>query len=268
MRQLRTLRPELRPFVDALWQTDSTEPQTKSTRVRALPTGAMHVAFRLYDNPPIKIFADVSDAQGFDGGYAVVNGFRSEHYIRSTTRKCQSVGVMLKLEALPKLFRCHADELAHRHKRLDDIWTGVDLIVERLSESTPETRLETLQQILVERLCPSEEIRPAIKFAVGEINRGRKSIRDIVRQTGYSHRRFNELFRRTVGVNPKTFSGIQRFQQLLVQLADSSEPLSVLAIRAGYSDQAHMTREFRRYAGISPGQYLRQERRDPFTVTV
>ena len=228
----------------------------------------MHIAFRLFDNPPIKIFADENDHQGFDGGLAVVNGFRSEYYIRSTPEKCQSVGVMLKPEAFPSLFRYHADELAHRHTQLGDIWSGVDLIVERLSEASAESRLETLQQILVERLSGSEEVRPMIKFAVAEIRRGGKSIRDIVRRTGYSHRRFNELFRRSIGVNPKTFSGIHRFQTLLGQLSDSSESLSVLALRAGYSDQAHMTREFRRFSGVSPGEYLRRERRDPFTMSM
>lgn len=268
MLQLRTLRPELRPFVDVLWQTDSGETQPKWSRVRALPTGAMHIAFRLFDNPPIKIFADVNDDQGFDGGLAVVNGFRSEYYIRSTTGKCQSVGVMLKPEAFPVLFRCHADELAHRHTQLGDLWSGVDLIVERLSEASSESRLETLQEILVERLSGTATVRPEINLAVAEIKQGGKSIRDIVRQSGYSHRRFNELFRRAVGVNPKTFSGIHRFKKLLGQLSDSSEPLSVLALRAGYSDQAHMTREFRRFSGISPGEYQRRERRDPFTVNV
>jgi len=267
MTAYQNIRHELQPFIGALWQTDSTASPPRWSHMRAMPTGAMHIAFRLTDSPSIRIFESENDEQFFDGGFAVVNGFRSKYYIRASATECTSVGVMLRPEAIPLLFRCHADELAQRHTKLCDIWSGVDLILERLSESSEETRMDVLQQILVERLSDGE-LHPAIKFALGELNRGSKTIGEIVRQTGYSHRGFNQLFRRSIGVNPKTFTNVQRFQRLLSLMSDSAAPLAVIAHQVGYSDQAHMTREFRRFSGISPSEYQQRDRPNAFTVPV
>ena len=172
-----SFRPELRPFVDALWQSNSGDSPSRWSRVRALPTGAIHIALRLADSPRIQLFENDGDQSGFDGGFAVVNGFRSEYYIRATAANCQTVGVMLKRDALPKLFHCHAYEFARRHVRVDEIWSDADLIVERLTEVPVETRLETLQEILIEKFSRSDETHSTVTFALGEIIRGGKTHR-------------------------------------------------------------------------------------------
>ena len=235
------------------------------TRVRALPTGAMHIAFRLADSPPIHLFENEQDKRGFDGGHAVLSGFRDGYYIRETA-PCHSLGVMLRPDACMRLFHCHADEVANRHTRLEDIWPGVDLIVERLSEAPAHAQPDVLQQILVERLSCSGESHPVIQFALAEISRGKVSISEIVRQSGYSHRRFNQLFRRFVGVPPKKFSSMLRFQRLLSALSVQNATACTLAFRFGYADQPHMSREFRRFTGMTPREYLRRDRTSSHSV--
>ncbi|MFN2514568.1 MAG: hypothetical protein ABR568_24560, partial [Pyrinomonadaceae bacterium] len=66
----------------------------------------------------------------------------------------------------------------------------------------------------------------------------RDDVSEVVRQTGYSHRRFIELFRRAVGLTPKLYCRVHRFQRVVERIAarSSSESWVELAVAAGYSD--------------------------------
>jgi AraC-like DNA-binding protein len=77
-----------------------------------------------------------------------------------------------------------------------------------------------------------------------------------VKESGYSHRRFIELFRRTLGLTPKLYCRVLRFQEALERGAATRAASWVdVALDAGYSDQAHFNREFLEFAGVTPGQY-------------
>jgi AraC-like DNA-binding protein len=81
-------------------------------------------------------------------------------------------------------------------------------------------------------------------------------VRQVVRESGYSHRRFIALFNRGLGLTPKLYCRILRFQGALEQVAaHPAASLVEVALDAGYSDQAHFNREFREFAGVSPGEY-------------
>ena len=76
------------------------------------------------------------------------------------------------------------------------------------------------------------------------------------RAAGYSPRHFNALFRAAVGLTPKHFHRVNRFTAVLRSLAKGNVAgLADLAASTGYADQAHMSREFREFAGITPTQY-------------
>jgi AraC-like DNA-binding protein len=74
---------------------------------------------------------------------------------------------------------------------------------------------------------------------------------------GLSARRFIELFRREVGVSPKTFCRIVRFQGALQRIAVASSPNFVrLALDCGYYDQAHLIHDFKDFTGLTPTAFL------------
>jgi len=99
---------------------------------------------------------------------------------------------------------------------------------------------------------------PAVAGAVARICAapGRVRVLELAREHGLSFRRFNELFRREVGLSAKQFVRVRRFQN--VRQAIERTPLgegSRLAASYGYADQAHMIREFREFTGFTPAQY-------------
>ena len=74
-----------------------------------------------------------------------------------------------------------------------------------------------------------------------------------------SARRFIELFSREVGLTPKLYARVRRLQAVLRRLEDPAGAAWVqVALAHGYFDQAHLIRDFNRFAGSSPGDFLRR----------
>jgi AraC-like DNA-binding protein len=250
--------PALRPFVETLWVThDRSGHQTVVTRrEHVLPTGLMHLVFRLSDNP-LRLFQDAADTAGETVGDVLVGGARASFYIREISRPLCSVGAQLRPGAAQALFGVPADELAWRHVRLDDLWgPSVAPIREQLMECPVEQRLDVFEGILAERLPHVRALHPAVARALEQFT-AISNVHDVVRGSGYSHRTFISLFRRSVGLTPKRYCRVLRFVRALRRVSAGHESWVRLATAAGFSDQAHFNREFREFAGMTPGEYRR-----------
>ena len=76
-----------------------------------------------------------------------------------------------------------------------------------------------------------------------------------------SHRQLSRLFRERLGFGPKPLVRLGRFQRALRALeGPGRHSMAAVAARAGYYDQAHLSRDFRLFAGIAPARYLREAR--------
>lgn len=83
------------------------------------------------------------------------------------------------------------------------------------------------------------------------------AIDDVVSAAGASHRHVIALFDRYVGVTPKRLQRVRRFQRVVEEVHSTGDvDWAALAIDCGFYDQAHLIREFRKFSGLSPGQYL------------
>lgn len=260
----RVPQPALRPFVTLLWASEALGRASRLTdgapavREHVLPTGHMHLVFRLTGSP-LRVFRDANDQRGSLTGHALVGGARAGYYVRDISRPAGSVGAMLRPGAAELLFGATAAELAHRHTPLDDIWgRSADLARERLFEAGDSARrLDVLEALLAERLPTVRGMHPAVAEALqrfGTLER----VDAVVKLSGYSHRHFVTMFRRAVGLSPKRYCRVRRFQAALQMLhLNDRAPLAATALAAGYSDQAHFSREFVAFAGVAPAAYRR-----------
>ena len=67
-----------------------------------------------------------------------------------------------------------------------------------------------------------------------------------------------DVFRCEVGLNPKVFHRIERFQRVLTNVQGLVQPeWNQLALEHGYYDQSHLIRDFLAFSGFSPADYLR-----------
>lgn len=235
----------LRLFVQRLWFS-ATTPTAPYERV--LPTGGMHLVVRLDDAPLHVVGAGAI-------GTAIVGGPRSSAYVKDVARPVRSVGAWLRPGAALPLLGAPASAFAERHTSLADVWgRAANELRARICEArTPVDALATFAAALAARLPAVRGIDPLVAHALARFDAD-DDVAAVVDASGYSHRRFLTRFREVVGLAPKRYCRVQRFQRALAATA-AHVPLARVAAVAGYADQAHFTREFRALAGISPRAY-------------
>ncbi|MBP3536789.1 MAG: helix-turn-helix transcriptional regulator [Muribaculaceae bacterium] len=83
-------------------------------------------------------------------------------------------------------------------------------------------------------------------------------------------KQFERLFRQYVGMNPKEYGRIVRFQRALRMMQLGSSDYADIAYATGYSDQSHLIREFRQFSGLTPRQLVEYQTpySDLYTVPV
>jgi AraC-like DNA-binding protein len=80
-------------------------------------------------------------------------------------------------------------------------------------------------------------------------------VSELADRLGRSVRTLQRRVRTSTGCPPKRFLAMQRFRRSVYEIAAAADGLSVIAADLGFSDQAHLTREFRRHAGVTPGAF-------------
>lgn len=161
------------------------------------------------------------------------------------------VGARLRPGFVPALLRVAADELRNHDTPLVDLWgTAGDRLGERLgAQPDLAARLKVFGHDLVERFVAAEAADPVVTTIANWLGRNPAGrIRDAAERAGISERHLQRRFSVAVGYGPKTFQRIVRFQRALAD-ATAGDGLAGLAARAGYADQAHMSREIRRLSG-------------------
>jgi AraC-like DNA-binding protein len=245
----------LKPFVQQLWVSHS-HAVPPGTREHVLPTGQMHLVFRL-SGPPLRTFRDAGDLAGSSFNGPVVGGARASFYVKEIGEPVLSVGVQLLPGAALALFGVSAAELAGRHTPASELLgTQADSMLQQLCEQEgPAQQLMRLESLLAARLPRVHGLHPGVADILGKFEHAAR-VEEMVRESRYSHRGFIALFKQATGLSPKRYARLMRFQQLMEALRGSSAAsLSELALACGYSDQAHMNREFREFAGVTPLQY-------------
>lgn len=151
----------------------------------------------------------------------------------------------------PAVFGVPADALTDQRLPLDDLWPApyVRDLTERLAGAdAPGRRLETLAR---ERLERSEQPPDPVPLAVAHQLRAGRTVAAAAEAIGYSERQLRRRCLPAFGYGPKTLARVLRMERALA-LARSGGPLATVATRAGYADQAHLTREIKTLTGVSP----------------
>jgi AraC-like DNA-binding protein len=137
---------------------------------------------------------------------------------------------------------------------------GRELRALLLGSDSTEERFAHLERFLVARLSlgvvPSTLVSDAVSLI--EEAHGNLRIASLHAELGGSRKQLWLRFARELGMSPKAYAQIQRFVWTLARLREStSVDWPQVAVAAGYSDQSHLVRDFRRVASASPTEFLR-----------
>jgi AraC-like DNA-binding protein len=151
-----------------------------------------------------------------------------------------------------------ASDLTSESLALDDLLppASVRRMHEQVTESSsPQERIAAVERFLLS--LPYEE-DPVVARGLALIETGDGSapfVASMARELGLSERQLERRFLQRVGLTPKRYTALRRFERA-VAAASTTSSLTDVALDAGYYDQAHFNREFRRLTGATPGAML------------
>lgn len=223
-----------------------------------LPSGKAHLIITLHDSP-IQWAHSNSSADWQSWRRGVIHGPQSSYYLAGPKPKGTVVGVSFRPGMAACILGVPLSELLDSHVSLQDLWgyRGLE-IQERLASASDRTAIfRSLEGELIARIRRPLLIHPAVAHALhfDQSGIGPWRVEALQRRSGYSPRHFIELFRSTVGLAPKRYYRVRRFSHALTRIAQGNVKLADVAASAGYSDQAHLCREFRELAGVAPSLY-------------
>lgn len=144
---------------------------------------------------------------------------------------------------------------------LDDLWGRRGAVLrERLLEAAdaggPQGCLRELETALREAAVTERMPDPAVRMAAARLDRG-ASVAQAADAVGWTTRRLSAGFAAQIGLSPKRYARIRRFQRLLARVngEPGSPDWALLAADVGYHDQSHLIHEFRALAGMTPTAY-------------
>lgn len=234
-----------------------------SQKERLLPNGLSQLIINL-GNRTFRHFEGSNNNKEREYPSMIIAGIQTKNIFLDSTSRLSTMHVVLRPGALPALFNIPAHAFKNQMVALDTIvGSGMTALRERLIETTnPEDKFKLLEAFLLSQLDCTYQPNPSVMFSIKQLkNRnGALSVKEIRDKVGYSQRHFSELFKKLLGVTPKHYARICRFQGVLSSIQGIKEPdWASIAINSGYYDQPHFIHDFKSFSGLSPTEYYHNQ---------
>jgi AraC-like DNA-binding protein len=172
------------------------------------------------------------------------------------------VGVHFKPGGAFPFLGVPAGELRNAQVPLDALWgrQARELTEQILGATTMAARFRVLEQSLLAKAGGQLDRHRAVDFALKALVPGpaAPTIAEVTNQIGLSARQFIQIFADQVGLTPKLYCRVRRFQKALTLIGKVQKvEWASVAYTCGYYDQAHFIGEFRDFSGLTPTEYLR-----------
>lgn len=242
--------PELADYVDGIWVQEFSLPDPADNSIRILPGTSPVICIQYRSS--VRVDRDPTERTStITGLQTTTHSYSSDGVIGSVVVRFTPWGAARILNNTMREFtNCHVDLCAlFGESRVSQLEEQVR------ATSSPALRASVVQSFLRDSLRQGHDqfvlaAAKAIRQARGDL-----AISTMIRDFSISERQLERRFLTEIGVSPKTFARIVRFQ-FAMQLRQAGHGWSDTAYDAGYSDQSHMVREFRTLVGTSPGKVL------------
>jgi AraC-like DNA-binding protein len=252
-----SIRPPapLARYVASLWYWEG--PTQRHCLERIMPSGIASLIINLQEDE-VRDYPAGGQVQRHSGSILV--GAHSACSIIDTLQQRVVMGVAFRAGGTWPIFGVAGDELSNRHIGLRDLWSlGGSLRDRILCAPTPHARLQILAESLTAQVGARATQHPAVAFALQHLHSAPQlaTIEDLGRAAGISTRRLARLFSIEVGLTPKLYARVLRFNRVVESIYNKPEVnWQDIAYQCGYFDQAHFIRDFKAFSGLTPSEYL------------
>ena len=208
---------------------------------------------------PFRLFDQVDPSRWTAYGSFTTGAYDSYVLVGSTG---PSAGLQVNLSILgARLFLGRPlSDLTNRAVALEDLFgRDASRLIDALHEAPSwDARFTILDRELGARISSARTPPPAVLCAWHRLvaSGGRVSIGAIVGEIGCSQRHLIAQFRQEIGLTPKTLARVLRFGRAVRIIKAGGAELSDIALDCGYYDQAHFSRDFRAFAGVTPTELI------------
>lgn len=276
--------PPLGLFVETLWTSARTRGLAHA-REWGLPSGRADIVVAL-DRDALRRFDGVGDRHGRAYAGGILQGPRDGPDLRDTSGPSIVVGAHLRATGLSGFLTVPADALGGQTLALESVWPGFashlrERILRARALDQASLRLRLFEALLARRLLADRAPDSMVEWAVGRLARGAR-IGALQAACDMAPATFIARFRRASGIAPKRLATLMRLQAALDRAHASMRPAAddarmgagpasggptagvhrarvpdwaAIAHDCGFSDQSHLSREFTRFAGMTPTHY-------------
>lgn len=250
--------PPLRRFLECFWflSAEAADAAAVAPPEPVLPDGCTELIVHLGE--PFRRVDDAGASETQPGAFFV--GQMTRPLVIQPSRRASAMGLRFRPGGARVFLGAPMDEFANRVVALECLWGAAARNFEDALHGarTDSSRIAVAETFLLARLVDARR-DGAADHAVRAIlaRRGRGRIVPLAERAGLGPRQLERRFRAAVGLTPKLFSRIVRFQHL-VRIAPRADGWASAAADCGYFDQAHLVRDVRDFAGVSPSNLLRR----------
>lgn len=239
------------------WSLESSFAPGKFHNQRIVPSGLPELIFYLDDKPK------ASDERKSVNENSVVSGQQKEFYDLKITDRLSLFSILFQPHALALFFDIPASEFFNRTVPLRSILKDeTQELEEKLAAAHSfSERIKLTEQFFAGRLHKSNKKYELarIESSIRLINqsRGIVSVDFLASEACLSRKQFERTFSSYVGISPKQFLKIIRFQNAVHEKSKNKKlNLTELTYKCGYYDQSHMSNDFFKISGMTPSSYF------------
>lgn len=229
---------------------------------RVVPTGHIFVIFE-FDN---------FTRHTYDGSTLKPNGNFNKVWISGLHQNYLSISAHKNSEMMVIQFK-HLGAYPFIHKQLDQLTEkvlqaeqifGNDIIELRnsiLQVTSVREKFDKVENWLLKRFdanyIPSKEIEEIMSVLKQSSSKG---IAELQKNYPKTHKQLISDFKKYVGISPKYFHRILRFNDILLQINQKKHiSWSSISYEFGYSDQSHFIKDFKHFSGFNPEEFIKND---------
>jgi len=242
--------PEVRNIVECYWTVDDDSQKIETQKI--IPDAFTELVFHFGDPYRIKL----------GGAWAVQSrsllaGQIRKHFFLENTGASRILGVKLRPSALTHLFGMAMHKLTDKVVDIQALNSPDLLSLEQALRTPRQGDWHSVCNDFFGKFADRLPANHPVDLAVHEIfaHNGVVNISAVARGLSISERYLELLFRRFIGLSPKFFSRIVRFNYIFQLIRSNNPDWSDVVFRSGFYDQSHFIRNFKAFTGEDPSKY-------------
>jgi AraC-like DNA-binding protein len=248
---------ELQWFIECYWIVEDDD--TISRQQKIVPDGFNEIIFHLGDPYRIRMY-DQWQLQSSN----LLAGQIRKHFFLENTGISRIVGIKLKPTALTHLFGLHMHQFTDKVVDLSSLLsTHFPDTWNQLRAINDHSEMIHLLNNNFKKLIRGMAFRETAADRAVDIifaQHGMIPVSAIARVAGVGERQLENLFKKYIGLSPKFFTRIIRFNYIFSLIQENNQSWSGIAYEASFFDQSHFIRNFRDFTGENPSGYSFDEK--------